>query len=55
MVFRPTYEEFQDFPKYIHYMESKGAHKAGLVKVWKVLIFYLDMKILTFKYVLIPR
>lgn len=33
MVFRPTYEEFQDFPKYIDYMESKGAHKAGLVKV----------------------
>uniref|UniRef100_A0A182K4X2 [histone H3]-trimethyl-L-lysine(9) demethylase n=1 Tax=Anopheles christyi TaxID=43041 RepID=A0A182K4X2_9DIPT len=33
MVFRPTWEEFQDFPAYIDYMESKGAHKAGLVKV----------------------
>ncbi|XP_055531685.1 probable lysine-specific demethylase 4A [Wyeomyia smithii] len=33
MVFRPTWEEFQDFPGYINYMESKGAHKAGLVKV----------------------
>ena len=33
MVFRPTWEEFQDFSAYIDYMESKGAHKAGLVKV----------------------
>lgn len=33
MVFRPTIEEFKNFSLYIHYMESKGAHKAGLVKV----------------------
>ncbi|KAM7344854.1 uncharacterized protein ACRADG_011412 isoform 2-T4 [Cochliomyia hominivorax] len=33
MVFRPTWEEFEDFPKYIAYMESQGAHKAGLAKV----------------------
>lgn len=33
MVFRPTWEEFKDFPKYIAYMESQGAHKAGLAKV----------------------
>ncbi|XP_054290259.1 lysine-specific demethylase 4A-like isoform X2 [Macrosteles quadrilineatus] len=32
-VFRPTYEEFKDFSKYILYMEEKGAHKAGLAKV----------------------
>ncbi|XP_063978608.1 lysine-specific demethylase 4A-like isoform X2 [Diachasmimorpha longicaudata] len=32
-VFRPTYEEFKNFPKYVEYMESKGAHKAGLAKV----------------------
>lgn len=32
-VFRPTWDEFQDFPKYIEYMESQGAHKAGLAKV----------------------
>ncbi|KOX81382.1 putative lysine-specific demethylase 4B [Melipona quadrifasciata] len=32
-VFRPTYEEFMDFTKYVEYMESKGAHKAGLAKV----------------------
>jgi jumonji domain-containing protein 2 len=31
--FRPTWEEFKDFPKYIKYIESKGAHKAGLAKV----------------------
>lgn len=38
MVFRPTWEEFKNFPKYIEYMESKGAHKAGLAKVSKLLI-----------------
>ncbi|XP_018308092.1 uncharacterized protein [Mycetomoellerius zeteki] len=32
-VFRPTYEEFKDFTKYVEYMESRGAHKAGLAKV----------------------
>ncbi|CAG0885796.1 unnamed protein product [Darwinula stevensoni] len=32
-VFHPTMEEFQDFPKYIEFIESKGAHKAGLAKV----------------------
>lgn len=32
-VFRPTWEEFKDFNKYVQYMESKGAHKAGLAKV----------------------
>lgn len=33
MVFRPTWEEFKEFEKYVEYMESKGAHKAGLAKV----------------------
>lgn len=33
MVFRPTMEEFKDFNKYIDYIESQGAHKAGLAKV----------------------
>lgn len=33
MVFRPTWEEFKDFSKYVQYMESQGAHKAGLAKV----------------------
>lgn len=32
-VFRPTWDEFKDFNKYVQYMESKGAHKAGLAKV----------------------
>lgn len=33
MTFRPTMEEFQDFGKYIAYMETQGAHRAGLAKV----------------------
>ncbi|XP_031618253.1 probable lysine-specific demethylase 4B [Contarinia nasturtii] len=33
MVFRPTWEQFSNFSKYIEYMESKGAHLAGVVKV----------------------
>lgn len=42
MVFRPTWEEFKDFPAYIEYIESKGAHKAGLVKVQKPTTFPLS-------------
>ncbi|XP_066503252.1 lysine-specific demethylase 4B isoform X2 [Hoplias malabaricus] len=33
MTFRPTMEEFQDFAKYITYMEAQGAHITGLAKV----------------------
>ncbi|KAF7491569.1 putative lysine-specific demethylase 4B [Sarcoptes scabiei] len=33
MVFRPTLEEMKDFSKYIEYMESQGAHLAGLAKI----------------------
>ena len=33
MVFRPTYDEFKDFNKYLEYIESVGAHKAGLAKI----------------------
>ncbi|XP_018336496.1 uncharacterized protein LOC108744991 [Agrilus planipennis] len=33
MVFRPTWDEFKDFNNYVQFMESKGAHKAGLAKV----------------------
>ncbi|XP_054162658.1 lysine-specific demethylase 4C-like [Oppia nitens] len=33
MVFRPTIEEMKDFSKYLEYMESQGAHKAGLAKI----------------------
>jgi len=38
MVFRPTFEEFKDFSGYIKYMESRGAHKAGVAKVKSFLI-----------------
>lgn len=34
-VFRPTWEEFRHFDKYVEWMETKGAHKAGLAKVRK--------------------
>lgn len=33
MTFYPTMEEFKNFSRYIAYIESKGAHKAGLAKV----------------------
>lgn len=33
MTFRPTWDEFKDFKKYMEYIESQGAHKAGLAKV----------------------
>ncbi|KAF7476557.1 lysine-specific demethylase 4D-like [Marmota monax] len=33
MTFHPTMEEFSDFNNYIAYMESQGAHRAGLAKV----------------------
>lgn len=33
MTFYPTVEEFKDFSRYVAYMESQGAHRAGLAKV----------------------
>ena len=33
LVFRPTWEEFKDFNKYMKYVESVGAHKSGLAKI----------------------
>ncbi|CAO1325274.1 unnamed protein product [Diamesa tonsa] len=33
LVFRPSLAEFQNFPEYIKYIESCGAHKAGLAKI----------------------
>uniref|UniRef100_A0A8C7XPP0 [histone H3]-trimethyl-L-lysine(9) demethylase n=1 Tax=Oryzias sinensis TaxID=183150 RepID=A0A8C7XPP0_9TELE len=33
MTFYPTAEEFKNFNRYIAYIESKGAHKAGLAKI----------------------
>lgn len=42
MTFRPTMEEFKDFNKYLVYMESQGAHRAGLAKVSSELNQTLD-------------
>ncbi|XP_070336566.1 lysine-specific demethylase 4C isoform X5 [Odocoileus virginianus] len=48
MTFRPTMEEFREFNRYLAYMESKGAHRAGLAKVippkeWKPRQCYDDI------------
>eukprot|EP00096_Caligus_rogercresseyi_P011268 TRINITY_DN4386_c0_g1_i1.p1 TRINITY_DN4386_c0_g1~~TRINITY_DN4386_c0_g1_i1.p1 ORF type:complete len:808 (-),score=218.17 TRINITY_DN4386_c0_g1_i1:77-2500(-) len=32
-VFRPSWEEFKDFNKYLTHIESLGAHKAGVAKI----------------------
>ncbi len=42
MTFRPTMEEFKDFNQYLVYMESQGAHRAGLAKVGSVFSLSLD-------------
>jgi jumonji domain-containing protein 2 len=33
MTFRPTLDEMKNFQKYVEYMESQGAHKAGVAKI----------------------
>lgn len=33
MTFRPTMEEFKNLTKYVSYMESCGAHRAGIAKI----------------------
>lgn len=33
MTFHPTMEQFKDFPGYIQFMESQGAHQWGIAKV----------------------
>ncbi|XP_053711415.1 lysine-specific demethylase 4C-like isoform X1 [Synchiropus splendidus] len=48
MTFRPTMAEFKDFNQYLAYMESQGAHRAGLAKVippkgWKPRRTYDDI------------
>ncbi|XP_034146546.1 lysine-specific demethylase 4A isoform X2 [Esox lucius] len=48
MTFYPTTEEFRNFSRYIAYMESQGAHKAGLAKIvppkgWKPRKSYDDI------------
>lgn len=33
MTFTPSMEDFRDFRRYVAYMESQGAHRAGMAKV----------------------
>lgn len=40
MTFRPTMEEFKDFNQYLVYMESQGAHRAGLAKVGDISVCF---------------
>lgn len=48
MTFYPTMEEFKNFSRYVAYIESRGAHKAGLAKIvppkeWKPRRSYDDI------------
>ncbi|XP_064032828.1 lysine-specific demethylase 4C isoform X2 [Pogoniulus pusillus] len=49
MTFRPSMDEFREFNKYLVYMESQGAHRAGVAKVippkeWKPRKHYDDIE-----------
>ncbi|KAM6109280.1 lysine-specific demethylase 4C isoform 4-T5 [Phoenicopterus ruber ruber] len=49
MTFRPSMDEFREFNKYLAYMESQGAHRAGVAKVippkeWKPRKHYDDIE-----------
>ena len=46
MVFRPTWDEFKDFNKYMKFVESVGAHKAGLAKVSNQRVYSCNCRIL---------
>ncbi|KAM9796215.1 lysine-specific demethylase 4A isoform 3-T3 [Syngnathus typhle] len=48
MTFTPSMEDFRDFRRYVAYMESQGAHRAGMAKVippkgWRPRKTYDDM------------
>lgn len=48
MTFYPTVEEFKNFSRYVAYIESQGAHRAGLAKIvppkeWKPCSSYDNM------------
>lgn len=44
MTFYPVMEEFKNFSRYIAYMESQGAHRAGLAKVHAALLLWILKK-----------
>ena len=39
-VFRPTWKEFKDLNTYINHIELKGAHLAGIAKVFACLVLF---------------
>ncbi|XP_077573621.1 lysine-specific demethylase 4A isoform X2 [Stigmatopora nigra] len=48
MTFSPSEEDFRDFGRYVAYMESRGAHRAGMAKVippkgWRARKTYDDL------------
>ena len=49
-VFRPTMDEFKNFPRFIEYIELQGAHKAGLAKVTKFIYSYWITFLLPFNW-----
>ncbi|DAA26934.1 TPA: lysine (K)-specific demethylase 4C [Bos taurus] len=48
MTFRPTMEEFREFNRYLAYMESKGAHRAGLAKLYYLRHSFINCPIKNF-------
>lgn len=54
LTFSPSKEEFKDFNQYIAYMESQGAHKAGMAKVsWDMVLYFFFFFIYIFGYLFI--
>lgn len=42
-IYSPTWEEFQDFGKFIAGIEANGAHESGIVKVGLIIVIYFSV------------
>lgn len=40
--FKPNWKKFQNFHKYVEFMESKNAHRMGIVKVRNLFIDFVQ-------------